>query len=314
MNLVEKSKLISLLNRVLGQIGKQTSDSEITYICPFHKALNNVDRKKFGICLDTGSYNCFACSESGMSFKTLFKKLKVDGKFLSELSNILGKDFRPIYTKSRINTEVLELPQEFKSMSIPNNSAEFKHAFRYLISRNITRDDILRYNIGYCDSGLYRNRILIPSYDKDAKLNFFSARDFLNNSKFKYLLSPWSKNIIGFELFINWSEPITLVEGAFDAISIRNNVIPLFGKSLSDRLKESILENDVKTINVCLDSDAIGDSLEISNYLMPFGIDVKLVEFTDKDPSIIGFEGMLDKIKESKSLNFYKLLSLKMNI
>ncbi|MEW3852040.1 hypothetical protein QOZ73_32900, partial [Pseudomonas aeruginosa] len=87
----------------------------------------------------------------------------------------------------------------------------------------------LRYNIGYCCDGSFKNRIIIPSYDKNGDLNFFSARDFLNTSSYKYLFPKWSKDIVGNELFINWSEPITLVEGSFDALSIRNNVIPLFG-------------------------------------------------------------------------------------
>jgi hypothetical protein len=41
------------------------------------------------------------------------------------------------------------------------------------------------------------------------------------------------KNIIGFENMINWNVPIVLCEGAFDAIAIKRNAIPLFGKNIS---------------------------------------------------------------------------------
>ena len=53
-----------------------------------------------------------------------------------------------------------------------------KRAFTYLKSRNISKDDIEKYNIGYCDFGKYKNMVIIPSYDKDGILNYFSSRSF----------------------------------------------------------------------------------------------------------------------------------------
>ena len=38
---------------------------------------------------------------------------------------------------------------------------------------DLTKEDIIRYNIGYCDTGMYSNRIIIPSYDRDNRLNYF---------------------------------------------------------------------------------------------------------------------------------------------
>lgn len=313
MDLVKKSKLISLLNKVLKQDGKQTSDFEVTYVCPFHKAVNNVSRKKFGINLDTAEYNCFACGESGKSFKTLFKKLKVSPSLYKELYGIIGEHFKPNYDRPKKEQDLLKLPDEFLSMAVPTGSLFWKHAFQYLRKRNITRDDILRYNIGYCEEGKYRNRIVVPSYDKDGNLNFFAARDFLNCSYLKYLLPEWSKDIIGFELYVNWNEPITLVEGVFDAISIRRNAIPLFGKLLSPSLKEAIFEYDVYKVNVCLDDDAMKNALEISDYLSKQGIDVNLIKLGGHDPSSLGFQKTMVEINSSKTIEFSDIISMKMN-
>jgi DNA primase len=316
MDLVKKSKLISLLNKVLKQDGKQTSDFEVTYVCPFHKAVNNVTKKKFGINLDTAEYNCFACGESGKSFKTLFKKLKVSSNLYKELYVIIGEHFKPIYKRNVKGKELLKLPDEFLSMAVPVNSILYKHAFKYIRNRNITRDDILRYNIGYCEEGKYKNRVIIPSYDKDGNLNFFTGRDILNVSSLKYLTPDWSKDFIGFELYINWSEPITLVESPFNAITIRNNSIPLFGKIVSHSLKEAILENDVKHINICLDNDAEKDSYKIYNELKNLTngeTKIRFVKLTDKDPNEIGFDKMTNLIKNSKELDFSNFLLMKMN-
>lgn len=316
MNLVDKNNLVNLLNKVMKQTGKQTSDTEIIFLCPFHTAHNNKDRKKFGISLD-GQYNCFACGESGKSFKTLFKKLKASPSHYKELYSIIGEHYKPNYGKIKENTNELKLPDEFLSMAIPNKSLEYRHAFQYLKKRGITRDDILRYNIGYCEQGLYRNRIIIPSYDKDAKLNFFSARDFLNTSYLKYLLPPWSKDIIGFELFINWQEPVTLVESSFNAISIRNNSIPLFGKIIPNALKEAMLEYDVKRVNMCLDNDAEKESLKLCDNLLKLsgvGIEVHFVELPLKDPNEIGFEKMTGLIKNSPIADYSYLFKRKINL
>jgi len=51
----------------------------------------------------------------------------------------------------------------------------------------------------------------------------------------------------------------------------------------------------------------------MSDYLTPFGIDVHLIQMSDKDPSIIGFENINSIIKHSKPLAFSDIISLKMN-
>ncbi len=312
MDLIKKSKLVSLLNRVLRQEGKHTNESEIMYVCPFHRAINNVSRKKFGIKLDTAEYNCFACGECGKSYKSLFKKLKAEPSSYKELYSIIGESFKPERRRVINPADELRLPDEFKSLSIPSNSFQYKHALRYVRSRNITRDDILRYNIGYCEDGLYRNRIIVPSYDSAGIVNFFSARDFTGNASFKYLLPKWSKDIIGFELFIDWEYPITLVEGSMDAISIRNNVIPLFGKSMSNSLKEAIFDNDVSHVNICLDSDAMKNSIQIHTYLSSHSVSSSIIEMDKKDPSELGFNKISKIIRESDNMDFSKLFALKL--
>ena len=48
---------------------------------------------------------------------------------------------------------------------------EYKHTAVYLMKRGITAKDVLKYGIGYCEDGLYANRIIIPSYDNKGQLN-----------------------------------------------------------------------------------------------------------------------------------------------
>ena len=85
----------------------------------------------------------------------------------------------------------------------------------FLHNRGLTYKDILKYGIGYCSEGLYGNRVIVPAYDSDGQLNYFVGRDFYN-SKMKYKNPPIPKDVIGFDLYINWDEPIVLCEGVFD--------------------------------------------------------------------------------------------------
>ena len=149
--------------------------------------------------------------------------------------------------------------------------------------------DIVRYNIGYCDSGMYGNRIIVPSYSETGELNYFIARDVFDGGM-KYKNPPVSKDVVGFELFINWDEPIILCEGVFDAIAIRRNAIPLFGKTIPKSLRKKIYEKKVKEIYILLDSDAIKDSIKITDDLMRNGINVYFVKLSEEDPSDMGFK------------------------
>ena len=83
------------------------------------------------------------------------------------------------------------------------NSYVYKHAAAYLKSRNITANDILRYKIGFCETGMYAGRIIIPSYDANNSLNYFTGRSFFD-SPLKYKNPLVSKNVICFENLINF--------------------------------------------------------------------------------------------------------------
>ena len=172
--------------------------------------------------------------------------------------------------------------------------------------------DIIRYGIGYCEEGLYGNRYIVPSYSSDGELNYFVGRDIYEGGM-KYKNPPVSKDVIGLDLFINWSEPIVLCEGVFDAIAIRRNAIPLFGKTIPKSLMKKIYEKQVKQIYILLDSDAIMDSIKMTDSLMKNGIDVYYVNLSEEDPSDMGFKKVINLIKKTKQTSFSDLMRMKLN-
>ncbi len=301
-------KIVSLLNRVLKTSGRKLKKTnEYMFWSPFiahHKP-------KLQINIQTGKWHCWVSNEGGHNLFQLFKKAKATHDQMDELSKLVGK---PNYRRDDSETtkkQVVKLPRDFKSMYEKSNSPVYKQAMMYLLKRGVTGNDILKYNIGYCEEGAYRNRVIIPSYDKNGSLNYFVGRD-VYNSKLKYKNPPVSKDVIGFELFINWDEPLILCEGVFDAIAIKRNAIPLFGKTVQSKLKTELYLQSVKKIYVVLDEDAKKDALKLTSKLMENGIEVYFVHMRDKDPSDIGFERMLHKIKNTRRMNLKSFLANKL--
>ena len=305
---MNQNKIVNLLSRVLGSNGtKLKKENEYMYWSPFishHK-------QKLQINVMNQNWHCWVSNTGGRNLFQLLKKVNASHQQFDELKELVGDI--PRYKKTTdVKVDVVQLPIEFKPLCNGEDSIVKRHALSYIYNRNIDDSDILKYNIGYCDTGLYNNRIIIPSYDSDGTLNFFVGRDFYN-SKMKYRNSPTTKDIIGFDLFINWDEPIILCEGVCDAMAFKRNAIPLFGKTVMRTLQKKIIESRVKTIYLALDNDAVVDATKISEDFINNGIKVKLMKFEEKDPSEIGFESLLYLISRTKQTKFSDLMRLKLN-
>jgi DNA primase len=303
--------LVNLVNNVLGT-SKRTARGNQAYTCPFchhqkPKLEINFTENKEGF----NPWQCWVCGQKGKTIKSLFKRLKVSSDYFQEL-NKLVKNISLDDIKE-IKSNLLELPKEYKTF-VNNKDIIARHALSYLKKRNITKQDIIKYNIGYCDSGQFMNMIIIPSYDNNGKLNYFTARSFEKDPFIKYRNPDTSRDIIPFELFINWDLPIILCEGPFDAMAIKRNVIPLFGKNLQPSLMKKIVTSKVQKIYIALDNDAIKQALGFCEQLLDIGKEVYLVELKGKDPSDMGFENFTKLIQTTSPLTQYKLMEKKLSI
>ena len=303
------NNIVYLLDRVIGSKGqKLKKPNEYMYWSPFvvhHKP-------KLQVNIVTGKWHCWVSNAGGHNLFQLFKKLNATNDQFTELRGIVDEISYGYESKEVRKEGKVELPKEFLSLVYKHPSPVYKNAMVYLQRRGITYEDILKYNIGYCDQGLYTNRVIIPSYDEDGKLNFFVGRDIFE-SKMKYRNSPTSKDVVGFELFINWDEPIVLCEGPFDAIAVKRNAIPLFGKTILSNLRRKIIEKRVKQIYISLDQDAILDSIKMVEDFMKNDIDVYFVNLPEKDPSDLGFEKIIPLLKETEKMKFSDLMRYKLN-
>jgi DNA primase len=303
--------LVNLVNGVLGT-GKRTARGNQSYSCPFchhHKPKLEVNftENKEGI----NQWACWTCGKKGKTIRSLFKQVEVDSSYFHELSKLVKNVSRDDI--GEVKHSILELPKEFKTF-LNNKDIIAKHALSYLKDRDITKQDILKYNIGYCDSGQYAKMIVIPSYDANGKLNYYTARSFEKDPYTKYRNPETSRDIIPFELFINWDLPIILCEGPFDAMAIKRNAVPLFGKNIQSSLMKKLVESKVQKIYIALDNDAVKQALKFCEQLLDVGKEIYLVELQGKDPSEMGFEHFTKLIQNTQPLTQYKLMEKKLSI
>jgi len=305
--------LVYLLDSVLGK-GKPTSKGNRAFHCPeckHHKLKLEVNLEEHSPHFQ--SYQCWVCGVKGKKLTTLFKKVKADLDKINQLRFLT----KSISNETKIITEVKKavLPKEFISLiNPPANSLSAKHALFYLKKRGIVKEDIIKYNIGYCEFGEYSSMIILPSYNDEGNLNYFTARNFNKNASIKYRNPDVTRDIIGLELFINWNTPIILCEGMFDAIAIKRNAIPLLGKTLQPSLMKKIINSTVEKIYIALDKDAIKQALNFCEQLMNEGKEVYLVDLNEKDPSDMGFENFTNLIQNTLPLTFSNLLEKKLQI
>jgi len=264
---------LSLLKSVLGDCWN--NNEEYLFFCPEC----NHEKRKLSVNIQKEVFKCWICDYRGKSIKKLLRKHASQEQF-SQWLNITNQidlsKYEYIFQdapKVKNNTPNLELPAEFKSILDKKNKNKASEPMKYLLERNIGFETCLKWRIGFCDSGAYYGRIIIPSFDCEGKLNYFIARSY-KGSNLKYKNPPTSKNVVFNDIDINWQNDVILVEGVFDAMRCENS-IPLLGSSLRE---DSELFAKICTMRprifLALDRDAKDKEFSIYKKLKQYGLSV----------------------------------------
>ena len=300
------NKLIHLLERTLNSRAKKlTKTDEYMFFSPFISHY----KPKLQINISSQKWHCWVSNSGGHSLYSLFKKINADSRYFSELKDLVFISTKKDEVESKV---IVSLPIEYKPLWKSSKSLFYKHALNFLKKRGITKIDLQKHKLGFCDDGIYGNRVIIPSYDENGILNYFVGRSFMGGGM-KYKNPNVSRDIVPFDWFIAWSYPIVLCEGVFDAISIRTNAIPMLSKKPSNSLLRKIFEKQVKTIYIALDNDAKKDAYYLSEFFKDFGIDSKVVNLPkNKDPNNLGFERMNELIGKTISSSFSDMIQARL--
>jgi DNA primase len=296
---------LKIIKDILGSCHR--SGEEYLFYC---KKCNH-DKRKLSVNVDKNVFKCWICDYKGTNLTRLVKRY---GSFLQRQewekysSNIdLNTSLDDLFSSTEEDKQeetVLKLPKEFISLANANLPLSSLEPLKYLQSRGINKQDILRWKIGYCKTGEYKNRIIVPSFNKDGYINYFVARSYNKREWPPYKNPNVSKDIIFNELYVDFKNDLVLVEGVFDAVNA-TNAVPILGSSLREdsKLFQEIIKWDT-TVYVALDPDAEKKALHLIRSLLLYGVEVYKIDVSGyKDVGEMSKEEFTKRKNQAVSMN-----------
>lgn len=267
-----------ILKKVLGS--HYHSGDEILFYCPKCKH----HKKKLSVNLDKNKFKCWVCDYRGNSVRRLVKR---HGSFLDQQewakydATVEIASFEDIFsTEQEIEEQfeqVINLPDEYKTLCSSRLSLASKPILKFLYDRGLTKQDILKWKIGYCPSGEYKERVVVPSFNEDGDVNYFIARTY-GRDWMKYKNPPASRDIIFNELYVDFDDDLVIVEGVFDAI-VAGNAVPILGSSLKEdsKLLKKVVEHDTP-VYIALDPDVETKAMRLIKKMLTLDIEVYKID------------------------------------
>ena len=279
-------KRINLIERACGRTRRSKDGLNIAIECPFCNKKNG--KTKFVIRVDNPVYHCWVCEKSGKDVSYIFKRF---------FKNYF-EDARKLFSKKRINVENEE--QEIIEISLPSDfelCTNVRRGFnpdkmavkKYAATRGASIHKQWMLKLGTSNEENFNRSLIIPSFDKEGDLNFYTCRkiDAMTNNGRKYVNAEIPKSEIIFnEYLIDWSKPLTLVEGPLDLLKTNDNSTCLLGSHLGENFKlfQEIVKNKTD-VYLALDYDAYWKAQDIARLLASYDINVWIVK-ADKDRDV----------------------------
>lgn len=295
-------KRLNLIEKACGLSRRSKDGININIQCPFCNKKNG--KTKLVIRVDNPVYHCWVCNKSGKDVTYLFSRF-----FKRYLS-----DAKAIFTSKKVVLDEEEqkaaeicLPEDFELC--PNIIKGFNPnklaVKKYAAFRGASDHKQWMLKIGASDIGDFKRALIIPSFDTNGDLNFYTCRkiDALSDNGRKYVNAEVSKSEIIFnEYLIDWTKPLTLVEGPLDLLKTNDNATCLLGSHLGENFKlfQQIVKHKTD-VYLALDYDAYWKAQEIAKLLSSYDINVWLVKADkNKDVGDMTEEEFLDRLKKAE--------------
>jgi len=286
-----RGQAIDFIEKVFGPGSMTNQGANISVVCPVCVETKGhfYAKRKLAIRTDNFVTHCWVCGYKSRNLANLIRKYH-SGYFKEYVEQFIGAT----HLKAEANNqeeEQLRLPSGFKLLANHDVSTSYFEAIgatNYLSTRFgeelklQNRDDRLwywKFGISVEDQA-FLNRVIMPSFDIDGNLNYYTGRAILPNIRPKYL-NPniFREDVVFNEINIDWSEPLTIVEGPFDLIKCNTNATCLLGSELTTEYKLFLMIIKHKTpVVLALDSDAKEKTLKIAQLLFEYDISVSILD------------------------------------
>lgn len=269
----------SRVNFIIGVFGPGIiNKGSISVSCP-QCCADRPEKKKLIIRIDTGMHHCWICDLKGSTLRYTIKRFSPE-KYTQYLRLFENKEYQTQDLKEEY--EEVQLPKSFipLAMNLNAKDPDVRATINYIFSRGLTERDIFYYRMGTATSGRFRRRVIMPSFNSEGSLNYFTARAIDSDIGRKYLNSRApKKNLIFNEINVDWKRELTLVEGPFDLVKCDRNAVPLLGSSINEKyyLFQKIVKNKTPIL-MALDPDASEKMEKICKNLHGYGIDIRVLD------------------------------------
>ena len=273
---------VEILKDVLGYYSR--TNDEYLFKCPkcdHHK-------RKFSVNLEKNVFKCWVCDYSGRSIRRVVRRFGSfkDRQAWDETEDRVDiNQFYDLFSenKEEETEQFVDLPKEFVSLANGTDDHASRIPLKYLYDRGITKKDILQWKIGYCPTGKFGGRVVVPSFSLCGRANYFVARSYKRGG-YKYMNPQASRDIVFNHLYLDFDEDLTIVEGVFDAIIAGPNAVPVLGSTLNEEspLFQEIVRNDTP-VYIAFDRDAKTKENRLIEKFLEYGIEIYKIDTTAYD-------------------------------
>jgi len=275
----------------------QERNGEVAGECPYchHK------RTSFYVKVGVGIWKCHFCNESGWALRLIEKVTRCTtqealDRIMAHRTSVYSDDEWEVVEEEE-PPPVIELPEGFHLLAESNG--ETAQRYRAYALTRMTTSQIVEYKVGFCATGYYRGRIVVPVYHLGSLVNWVARAISATNPK-KVLTPPGNEQYsYVFNLEKIWGHDTAVVtEGVFDCLAAGNKAVATFGKKITDTQVNVLIDAGVRHLILTWDSDAQQEIWDNFNQLRMAFDSVLVVELpTGADPASIGHNGMVELLK-----------------
>ncbi len=313
-SLVTINEVHTFIQSVFGAIRPSRDGLNVSVRCPRPECDSSRDPQKFKLAIHvpTHKLHCWVCGFKARSLMPLL---------LRHASREAAATYRERFLAGRTllpaeegQLRAVRLPGGFRLLALARDQAA-QTALRYVRSRGLDDKALWRFRPGVCDDPAWHDRVIMPSFDAEGILSFFTGRAFVRGIVGYKNCDADKSSIVFNELNVDWSSRLVLCEGPFDLVKCGENAAPLLGSSLHEdsALMDTILVHRTP-VALALDADMRVRAQELGRRLVEYGIDVLVVDMGDRhDPGEMTPSEFRDRLKAARPWSWRSMLAVRLD-
>ena len=274
--MIDTKERVEILTRALGACTLDRKGLNAAFRCP---ECGGSKKQKFIVRIDTGQYHCWVCDARGASIAKVLRKLSPE--VAARWEGVSGSHQRR-FVDEVIEAPKVELPIGFRLLAecLDSRDPDTRACINYVHERGLGLREMWYFRLGFIRRGRLARRVIMPSFDSEGKLNYWTARAIDKDVIGKYVNPSIPRGEFIFnELNLDWRQEMTLVEGPFDLTKCDSNATAILGSNMSRKsaLFQAIARNRTPVI-LALDSDMPEKQHKWAKALSEFDVPVKVLD------------------------------------